>query len=283
MSLSLAAPASGADSAFLRLLDVTLPQCGCAVVQVEAYFDESGTHGSAPALCVAGYLMTKAQAISLTEAWTAELAKYELPYFHMVDCAHGAEEFEKLTKDERLAVETAMIRFIKDFTTQGIAVSVSENEYKRSGLADTMLGTAYSACASFLLAGISSWLSVNPEVTDVSYFFEAGHKSQREANGLMNFVFTNEKMRAAHRYVSHTFVDKRRSPAIQAADLLAWQYYTDLRRTREGRPRRADCVSLLQHPHSLTHFSKDRLESLIEAMLPFYPPGAAAYLSRLKE
>ena len=58
---------------------------------VETYFDESGTHEGSPVMCVAGYILTKRNAIELAREWNevlnwAELP-HPLPYFHMSECA----------------------------------------------------------------------------------------------------------------------------------------------------------------------------------------------------
>jgi hypothetical protein len=47
-------------------------------------------------------------------------------------------------------------------------------------------------------------------------------------------------------YVSHTFVDKKKFPCIQAADLLAWQMFTDWKHGMDKRPRRKDFSYLLE-------------------------------------
>jgi hypothetical protein len=48
----------------------------------------------------------------------------KLPYFHMVDCAHGNGVFANLRLDERIAVQTKLIEAIKRHAIQGIAITV---------------------------------------------------------------------------------------------------------------------------------------------------------------
>ena len=94
----------------VRLIEATLPAGGgCVVNLVEAYFDESGSHSGSPVLCVAGYLLDSENAKPLTKEWTDVLAPKGLTHFRMVDCAHGAGEFAKLSRDERIAVAKALI------------------------------------------------------------------------------------------------------------------------------------------------------------------------------
>jgi hypothetical protein len=79
------------------------------VTIVQAYFDESDSHAGAPALSVAGFVFNPQSCLELDDQWLAVLERYELPYFHVVDCAHGNRPFDKLTKDECIAVEKEMI------------------------------------------------------------------------------------------------------------------------------------------------------------------------------
>ena len=96
---------------------------------IEAYFDESGSHDGSSALCVAGYLFEKGECEALDLAWKQTLEKYALPYFHMVDCAHGNYPFDKLDRSERIQVETEMIGLIRKHMLFGTAITVNEQEY----------------------------------------------------------------------------------------------------------------------------------------------------------
>jgi hypothetical protein len=50
-------------------------------------------------------------------------------------------------------------------------------------------------------------------------------------------IFKQQDRRLAYRYVGHAFVQKERNSAIQSADLLAWQWFTDKKHQLEKRPR----------------------------------------------
>ncbi len=161
-----------------------------------------------------------------------------------------------------------MIEIIKRDTIQGIAVTVNEAEFREHMLQHRLIGSSYSFAAHVILAGVSSWIEANPLTGSVTYSFEAGHASQREADAIMTLLFHNQRARNRHRYAGHAFVDKETTPAVQAADLLAWQWYTDRRHQAEERPRRKDCDSLLSHHHNAVHMRPDMLAALAKAM-PF--------------
>jgi hypothetical protein len=241
---------------------------GCAVIQAQAYFDESGSHDGSPILCVAGYIFRKNQAIKLGHEWRRVLRWKKLPYFHMVECAHGNGPFAKLTKDERIAVQTKLIEAIKRYAVQGVAITVDPVEYApfpgrlptKPGLYDN----AYAFCAQVIMTGVSVFLERNPLVGKMAYFFEAGHQSRPQADEIIRTMFAQPAIKQQFRYAGHAFVEKADAPQIQAADLLAWQWYTDRRHQREGKPRRKDCASLLELHHNAVHIDSAELDRMVK-------------------
>lgn len=252
------------------IADELLPNGGL-IMLVNAYFDESigsvkmvhprdGSRLVIGTICIAGYLVKAEQAKRLSEEWQAILDKFGLPYFHMVDCAHGNDVFAALDKRDRIQVAARMIGIIKRRTMRGIGISLNVNQFTALMPPDhPLIKTPYTLCARGLLDGVQEWIEANNYTGDVAYFFEAGHASQPEANRLMQVVFGDPKLRKALRYAGHSFVPKEQSAGVQAADLLAWQFHTETRRQieRADRPPRKDFESLFAHPHNVV-FIKPR-------------------------
>lgn len=256
------------DGLFGRLVDVLLPSGGCVLAWVEAYFDESIAHVGAPILCVAGYLIGSEDAKRLSAEWTRALAKRGLPYFRMSACAHGNKPFDRLSRDDRVALGRSMIECIKRRTILGLAVSVNLADFERLMPQHPLIGTPYTFCAQVIIGGVANWIREQRYEGKVAYFFEAGHASGPEADGLMRKIFHDPELKLSCRYGGHSFVEKIEAPPVQAADLLAWQSYTDLRHQSENRPRRKDFESLLRRPHKTVHVSPDRILHLARAWYP---------------
>jgi hypothetical protein len=70
------------------------------MAEMEAYFDESGTHNSSAFVCAAGYLFEKDNATALDIAWRNMLGEKWLPFFRMSDCAHRTGPFKGWSKDD---------------------------------------------------------------------------------------------------------------------------------------------------------------------------------------
>ncbi|HKH80902.1 MAG TPA: DUF3800 domain-containing protein [Methylovirgula sp.] len=226
-------PARTADSSheiLARLIEILAPGDGDLVAFLECYFDESGSHDGSPVLSVGGYLFEKEQCKALDLEWKAVLDFYRLPYFRMSACAHNQEPFDHLSPQECIDAEKAVITLINQYALLGLGVIVNEADYNTWFEGQNSAGTAYSFCCWQILAGIRTWIIRNQFQGEIAYFFEAGHASKPEANALMHRIFSNPQLRAAYRYVGHSFVDKEKVRPVQTADILAWQQATQMKR-----------------------------------------------------
>jgi hypothetical protein len=108
-------------------------------------------------------------------------------------------------------------------------------------------GSPYSFCAHACLTAVRSWADQTNYAGGIAYFFESGHRSQSEADGIMKRLFQQSQLKASHRYASHAFADKRNLRPLQAADLIAWQWHTDQKRRMTGKSLspRLDCFELM--------------------------------------
>jgi len=258
-----------------RLLEITAPGQDDLVEFIEAYFDESGSHNESPVLCVAGYVFETKQCMSFDLKWKGILAKYRLPYFHMVDCVHGLHPFNSLSPDHRIDCEKELIAIIREHMVFGSALTVGTLHYKSIGY-DDHTGTAYSWLCWMSLIAVRAWADQNKFDGKIAYFFESGHANQREANQLMNDIFAVPYLRDQYRYVSHSFVDKRQNRPIQAADMLAWLFATQYKRKKRGLNNfRKDLRALVENnDHRLMHLTPPPIEELEEFNATLMrPPG----------
>jgi len=186
--------------------------------------------------------MRAEDAKALDEAWGKVLEEYSLPYFHMVDCAHGNPPFDKLGND-CVEVEKKLIALIKAYTLEGFSV-VAHGDYFDPTPEEP---DVYSSCVSASLSALEMFLKGQRLEGGLAYFFETGHKNKGRA---YNHVAAKIQRTGA----SLTFADKRQVRLLQAADLLAWQttkYVKD--KLFNKRAPRKDFTSLMEHPHMFMH------------------------------
>ena len=242
-----------------RIIRVAVPRTGCLLVLAESYFDESNTHGGTDRLCVGGYIFRKEKAEEHAERWGQMLTKWGLGCFHMVDCAHNVEEFERLSKDECDLAARDAIKIIKETASAGVCVTVLESDYNEIIPKFGFIGSAYDSSARDILTGVSAWMDAENFQGAMHYFFEAGADTENNASTCIMRMMTDPELKAEARYAGHSFVPKKCSPGVQAADILAWHAGQDCKRALRGDPIRKDFASLCEIPHRVVHMTRQRL------------------------
>lgn len=241
-------------SAFVRLLQVLKPD---AVMMMEAYFDESGTHDGSPVMCVAGYLFTAENAFHFDREWGEALKEFGLTHFH----AASWKEADALSRAQRDDLMARLVGIIKRRIELGIAVSISETDFGRVDAPRWERGGPYLLAALYVLGGVAAWIQKYSYTGKVSYFFESGHKHQGSANQAIDMLKTNGS--AYLGYHSHSFIGKRDARGLQAADLLAYEWQKELRRINldnpKLRPMRKSMERLLDRTHITQHFTAEEL------------------------
>ncbi len=207
------------------------------------YFDESGSFDESPGIfCVAGYLIENEAAKAMDVAWGEVLKRYEVPYFHMVDCAPdpGNGVFRGMDDEVRTALVTELMRLIHTYTAEGFAWVAEAKSHARNAPETDV----YSEFVSYAVSSFGQMARNAGIKNQVHFFFEAGHKNKGNA---YNKVAEEFDVYAK----SMTFAGKSEERLLQAADLLAWQctkYIKD--RESDARAPRGDFKFLMQHPHT---------------------------------
>lgn len=210
------------------------------VLSVQAYFDESGTGHDE--LTVAGYLFEADRIEQFCEEWEGLLAPYQLPYFHMVDCAHGAPPFKHMNRDDRNRLQTALMKLIKRFSVNGIVCNVHNS---RDNAGQRYLN-AVKAAARLII----EWADRTAYSGRIAYFLESGANGQNLTDGWFHEIAGAPGSVDYYRYAGHAFVPKVGNPGVQAADLLSWQYHNFTKKRVDNNLARLDLRALLRHPHA---------------------------------
>jgi Protein of unknown function (DUF3800) len=239
------------------------------VMMVNAYFDESGTHVNSSVACVAGYLYEAEQALILDCEWREALAQFGLTHFHAVDCTHARKEFVGLAPRDRDELVSRLIGIIRRRMAVGIAVSLSDSDFGAVDLGDWRFDGAYPLCAMWVLAGVVAWAEKHQYSGKISYFFEKGHRHQTQTQSAIDMLHARPSGERYLRFHSVTFAGKKDIRPLQTADVLAYEWYRELKRLNEppaGKPRvmRKALEGLLQSPHMQYHFSARDVAQFLE-------------------
>ncbi len=232
------------------------------MLMVEGYFDESGDLDEVPGIfCISGYFIQTEAAKLMDVDWLAVLDKYQLAFFHMVDCAHGNEGFKHLNKTERAAIVAELIGLIKKYTLQGFSIFAKAGSYETK----TNAPDVYSECVSGCVHAVRNFLRMYRVEGDVAYFFERGHKNRHTA-------YNHIAQTIRRPTDSLVFAAKEKVRLLQAADLLAWQsskyakdyfYPKIIGGEKPKRAPRKDFQSLMEHSHAFVYLGEgDRKDTM---------------------
>lgn len=231
------------------------------MVHLEAYIDESGTSDDEPVLAVAGYVFYEGLARAMEVSWKSMLRRYSLPYFHMVDCAHGAGHYSLLSRDQRIAVATDAIELIKAHTYGGFCALMPSHRFVSSSEFKSTYSTCVGHCLRQMCAAIDNDRALQAALgaeVKLSLFLEGGHRHCSEARVVAKRA-ASASMSTPPLPTSIASIEvggKDGHVLLQAADVLAWQCAKYVKNKLGGsRKTRADFCSLVQAPHWIGYYA----------------------------
>jgi hypothetical protein len=220
----------------------------------EAYIDESGDESSDQVFVLAGYLFRSSEAIHAREKWGRALRRVNVPYFHMVDCAHGNGLYRNIDKQKREWLARRCIDIIKDHAEIGIAFVINSAKWFPSQ-GNKEFDNAYGQTAMHIFTYFASFIKALDTDPVFHITFESGHSTQSLArnaiyNGIfLDKIFPNEKEPIIN------FKGKEEDILLQCADLVAWQTAKYVKDAIKGKNNpRADFKSLVELDHDLYFF-----------------------------
>ena len=241
------------------------------MAQAYAYFDESGTDEKSPDLVVAGYIFLSENVAPFEAEWRAMLDKYGLPFFHAVDCMHGAGVFKHLTLEERIAAQTDAIEIIKKYGAKGIALSIDKAVFPAIGH-PALWTTPYTFLCGQVLFGVRNWADAIGFHGEVEYVYEAGADGQSKAAEETAHALLNDESLPVFRYGKHRHATKTDDMGLQAADLLAWHWRTHNRRIKEGKGKRKDFQNLMGLRVDFHHYDEPAVKQW-NSVVPIIKPA----------
>jgi len=210
-------------------------------MKLQAYFDESGDDGGFPILSVGGYVLKRSHVSRLEAQWGFQLRKLNLPYFHMVECAHEPPGgvFKGIDKPTRAQLQAKLISIIHECVEFGVVVATPLRFFDS-------VRDAYTECVTGTIFAIASLLQnkkIDLSRVEVQMHYESGHKHSGPAR--KHYLSLRQPFKAS----TFQYVRKAESCSVQAADLLVWHYNKFVKDKVEGRRRtRKDFRELMNVP-----------------------------------
>jgi hypothetical protein len=194
------------------------------------YLDDGGHPNDQPYVIVAGFLSSEQGWLAFETEWNQALKKHGIvPVFHMTDF-HG-----KRTKAEEGRVMDDLTGIIIKNVNFGFSVSVSMRDYRKVNdlyALEEAIGTPFALASRTVASGVNRWKSEFLKPGEhLLVFVEEGTKHM----GDMEEAFRRDELPIPQRV-------PKSHPAVQPADLLAWETFHFSK--SEYRERRRSLVNL---------------------------------------
>jgi Protein of unknown function (DUF3800) len=223
------------DGSFVGRLSQSLyprTPCGRLFVILTAYYDESGTHEGSPATVLAGFVGTTNDWVDFEIEWSKVLRKYGLTHVRAKQLFHGQGQFKRWS-DEQFDHLWADLMYVLQERKQIFASKsvLREDDYRMFYVSDgpakkERLDTRYALCFRSFLHFLPA---VRSGAIAVNFVLESGHKNGGDALRVFDETKNDKTIPWRRSIGSLSFGTKQDSPALQAADLLAYCSYREER------------------------------------------------------
>ncbi|WP_316199180.1 DUF3800 domain-containing protein [Bradyrhizobium sp. SZCCHNS2002] len=202
---------------------------------ITAYFDDSGTHGPSEVVIVAGIFATEARTRLLERRWRKLLAdplegrKPPLKRFHMFDCYNSIGEFTGWTRTEtdylcHLVREELVGAEISSY---GVACPRKDWDELVTGDYAAIFGNAEGFCIRNCFVRTLAWAGRCTFDPDIRFVFDARPPGVVRDAGVVHDAY--EKFITDLRIAGISFESSLQSVLLQAADYVAWEFYTHVK------------------------------------------------------
>jgi hypothetical protein len=226
-------------SAFNHLVGTLHLQDGELMAMLAVYIDDSGTHPSSDIAVAAGFASEVGYWSAFEVEWKAALSAAGIlnEGFHSSEFeAQQKPTFSGWSNVKRDTLRGALIKAINDHALVGFAAAVKKSDYDalvqgklREKLGDHHYTFAVQAC----LYQIQEWMRYAHYHEPIQYVFDqmSNLKSQNE----INTVFHDLHQYGIHgkfgvELGGHSFQSRKAFIPLQAADIIAWESYTYMKR-----------------------------------------------------
>lgn len=263
-----------------------VPAEGRYLLILTAYLDESGTHRSAEALAVAGYLSTQDRWEQFDAEWRVALREYGLEFFHMTDFANGAPPYNTdIWRTEREARFSRLVDIINRNALASIGITLPIRLFRSvvSTKAQRLVGGPYGLAAHACLTEAARIIRAHQWDAWIRYIYADGAEGAGQVLASYRRIKGQAQNKDILRLDKLSFEDKKEYLPLQAADILAYELYKHLPRQlgidRQHRPRHRELAMLAAIERRWSHLEEDEL-TLWSGVLDLVPEERLARAPR---
>jgi hypothetical protein len=191
------------------------------VAVLDAYLDESGTHGGSLLTCSAGYVFTHEGCAQFGKEWNAYLDAKRLDTFHATDLythPDAVDMFSKLRELTKRTSEQGFVRFILSNEVDSLKGRPELRKY---------IGSAYSLLTISCMRQMADYAKSRGDT--IWYFIESGDSNEKELRTFLRLIQDSDDLKEQFAFHDANVIPKinkaKDTPdgvQLQAADLAAW-------------------------------------------------------------
>jgi hypothetical protein len=196
-----------------------------------AYLDDSGSHSSSDIVITAGVAGTEAELRSLEWLWRKELdspiegLKPPLKRSHMTECQDFRGEFERWTRPETdyLCHRLQTVIIDSGVMAYGMACSRKDWDDLVTGNIRAIWGDAEGMCITNCFTKLIGWAQKFTFDPEMGFIFDSRTKEvERRANAVFEVY---RRLIDMPSLVGVSFLNSHKILPLQAADMVAWEFY----------------------------------------------------------
>lgn len=232
-----------------------------------SYVDDSGSHDDSPSYVLSAFYTTPKHWQKIIREWLGMVHRYKVNAFHATDCANGAKEFRGWSKLRRKKMFRNLVDILSRHSSLGgCSACIVLNDYKEVVYPEAHELFGGPKLLTFQLLTLEVVKRANQPV---AFIVDKPSKGWGAFDDIFEKTKKLSRMRHwANNLHSLTPGDKDTFPALQTADLLAYETYRELSERVKTGPRRKIRKSLkrliVEKSLSGPYFDKKGLLSLME-------------------
>ncbi len=199
-------------------------------VIIKGYFDESGTHAGSPVMTFGCFVAPATRWNGFNVKWRRLLSDNGLNFYHTRRFIHGNGEFHGWSDARCLTFVDRMATVLAEHVTFGLSLALREADYRqhyrRDGAPqgarlDSMYGLCFRYCLHVIIQRCRE--AFPTDETKIAFVLESGHNNTGDAKRIFHEIKNDPKETPNLFQVlrSIAFMDKKKVPALQAADGMA--------------------------------------------------------------
>jgi hypothetical protein len=204
-----------------------------------AYYDESGTHKDSPATVLAGFVGDTNDWVDFEIEWAKVLRAFKITHIRAKHLAHRQGQHKDWSASQVDELEASILYLLQERKHMFASKTVlRDDEYKMFYVGGgpekkERLDTRYGLCFRSLLHFIPQMERISGAHC-INFILESGHKNAGDAFRIFEEIQEDRNIPWRDILGSFTVGLKQKSPALQAADYLAYLSYLEVREDIEN-------------------------------------------------